>query len=119
MQGAIFTEQFIKRKNTRQKFADRMSSRPLGWSRIGVDKMSRLRIYEKNGGNMLDLVHFQKEEVPLATGCEEVIYSSNQIFSAERKNRETLGALADIPIYNIPYPQIKKIAELKNHIWGL
>lgn len=100
-------------------FADRMSSRPLGWSRIGADKMSRLRIYEKNGGSMLDLVRFQKEEVPLAAGCEEVIYSSNQMFSAERKNRETLGALADIPIYNIPYPQIKKIAALKNHIWGL
>lgn len=99
--------------------ADRMSSRPLGWSRIGADKMSRLRIYEKNGGNMLELVRFQKEELPLAAGCEEVIYSSNQMFLAERKNRETLGALADVPIYSIPYPQIKKIAALKNHIWGL
>ncbi|MDD6202199.1 MAG: ISLre2 family transposase [Lachnospiraceae bacterium] len=100
-------------------FADRMSSRPLGWSRIGVDKMSRLRIYEKNGGNMLELVRFQKEELPLAAGCEEVIYSSNQMFLAERKNRETLGALADVPVYSIPYPQIKKMAALKNHIWGL
>lgn len=100
-------------------FADRMSSRPLGWSRIGADKMSRLRIYEKNGGNMLELVRFQKEELPLAAGCEEVIYSSNQMFLAERKNRETLGALADVPVYSIPYPQIKKMAALKNHIWGL
>ena len=100
-------------------FADRMSSRPLGWSRIGADKISRLRIYEKNGGNMLELVRFQKEELPLAAGCEEVIYSSNQMFLAERKNRETLGALADVPVYSIPYPQIKKIAALKNHIWGL
>ena len=100
-------------------FAERMSSRPLGWSRIGADKMSRLRIYEKNSGNLLDLVRFQKKELPLAAGCEEVIYSSKQMFLAERKNREALGALADIPIYSIPYPQIKKIAALKNHIWGL
>ena len=100
-------------------FADRMSSRPLGWSRTGADKMSRLRIYEKNGGNMLELVRFQKKELPVATGCEEVIYSSNQMFLSERKNRGTLGALADVPIYSIPYPQIKKIAALKNHIWGL
>ena len=48
-----------------------------------------------------------------------MIYSSNQMFSAERKNREALGALADIPVYSIPYPQIKKIAALKDHIWGL
>ena len=27
--------------------------------------------------------------------------------------------LADMPVYSIPYPQIKKIAALKNHIWGL
>lgn len=100
-------------------FADRMSSRPLGWSKVGADKMSRLRIYEKNGGNMLELVRFQREKLPVASGCEEVIYSSNQMFSAERKNRESLGALADIPVYSIPYPQIKKIAALKDHIRGL
>ena len=100
-------------------FADRMSSRPLDWSRRGADKMSRLRIYEENGGNMLELVRFQKEELPTAAGCEEVIYSSRQMFSAERKNREALGVLADMPVYSIPYPQIKKIAALKNHIWGL
>ncbi|MDD6491264.1 MAG: ISLre2 family transposase [Firmicutes bacterium] len=100
-------------------FADRMSSRPLGWSRIGADKMSRLRIYEKNGGDMLELVRYQKKELPLAAGCEEVICSSSQMFLAERKHRENLGALADMPIYSIPYPQIKKIAAIKNHIWGL
>ena len=81
--------------------------------------MSRLRIYEKDGGSMLELVRFQREKLPMAAGCEEVIYSSNQMFSAERKNREALGVLADIPVYSIPYPQIKKIAALKDHIWGL
>lgn len=100
-------------------YADRMSSRPLGWCRLGADKKARLRVYEKNGGNMLELVRFQKRELLKASGCEEVIYSSNQMFSAERKNREALGALADIPVYSIPYPQIKKIAALKDHIWGL
>ncbi len=57
---------------------------------------------------MLELVRFQKKEQPLASGCEEVIYSSNQMFSAERKNRETLGVLADILIYSILYPHIKR-----------
>lgn len=42
-------------------YADRMSSRPLGWSRTGADRMSKLRIYRMNGGNMLDLVRYQME----------------------------------------------------------
>ncbi|HHW32497.1 MAG TPA: ISLre2 family transposase [Clostridiaceae bacterium] len=41
-------------------FSDRLSSRPRGWSRIGVAKMSKLRIFKKNGGNVYDLVMAQK-----------------------------------------------------------
>ena len=100
-------------------YADRMSSRPLGWSRTGADKMARLRVYEKNKGNMLELVRYQKKPLPKAAGCEEVIYSSRQMLVMERKNQKRLGSLSDIPTYSIPYPQIKKIAALKNHILGL
>ena len=39
-------------------YASRMSSRPLGWSRTGADKMARLRIYYYNKGNMLELVRY-------------------------------------------------------------
>lgn len=98
-------------------YADRMSSRPLGWSRRGADRMARLRIYRANGGDMLELVRYQKKEK--AAGAEEVIYSSTQMLRMERRNREKLGDLADLPVYSIPYTQIKKIASLKNHIWGL
>ena len=100
-------------------YADRMSSRPLGWCRVGADKMSRLRIYRQNKGNMLELVRFQKKELKLVAGAEEVIYSASEMITMENAKRERLGALADMPIYSIPYPQIKKIAALKNQIWGL
>ena len=100
-------------------YADRMSSRPLGWSKTGADKMARLRIYRQNKGNMLELVRYQKQKLPLAAGAEEVIYSAAQMLIAERRNRAKLGELADVPVYRIPYPHIKKIAALKNHIWGL
>lgn len=100
-------------------YADRMSSRPLGWCRTGADKMSRLRIYRQNRGNMLELVRYQKKEVKKAAGAEEVIYSATKMIQMEKANREKLGKLADMPVYSIPYPQIKKIAALKNHIWGL
>ena len=100
-------------------YSDRMSSRPLGWSRTGADKMARLRIYRQNKKDILELVRYQKKEQPLAAGAEEVICSAAQMLSAERCNRSRLGKLADMPVYSIPYPQIKKIAALKNHIWGL
>lgn len=61
----------------------------------------------------------KKKELPLAAGAEEVIYSATQMLSAERRNRNRLGKLAGMPVYSIPYPQIKKIAALKNHIWRL
>lgn len=98
-------------------YADRMSSRPLGWSRAGADKMARLRVYHANGGDMLELVRYQKKEK--AAGAEETIYSSSDMFQMEKRNRERLGELADLAIYSIPYTKVKKIAALKNRIWGL
>lgn len=100
-------------------YSSRMSSRPLGWSRIGADKMARLCIYKANGGNMLELVRYQKQELSLAAGCEETICSCEQMLRTESRNRKRLGKLADIPVYSIPYAQIQKIAALKNQIYGL
>lgn len=81
--------------------------------------MARLRVYQKNRGNMLELVRYQKQELPMAAGAEEVIYSAGEMILMENQNKQKLGNMADIPVYSIPYPQIKKIAALKNHIWGL
>ena len=72
-----------------------------------------------NGGSMLELVRYQKQELPVAVGAEEVIYSAEQMLRFEAKARKKLGSLADTPIYTIPYPQVKKKAALKHHIWGL
>lgn len=100
-------------------YADRMSSRPLGWCQTGADKMSRLRIYRQNQCDMLELVRFQKKEIKKAAGAEELIYSAKEMINMENANKRKIGTMADIPVYSIPYPQIKKIAALKNNIWGL
>ena len=100
-------------------YADRMSSRPLGWSRIGADKMSRLRVYQFNGGDMLELVRFQKEDIPKAAGAESIGVSAAEVMVSINKNKQALGIVADLPWYSIPYPQIRKIAAIKNHIYGL
>lgn len=99
--------------------SSRMSSRPMGWSIKGMSKMAELRAYYYNGGNMLELVRYQKERLPKAVGCEAVVCSCGEMLSQEGKNRRELGAIADLPIYSIPYPQVKKIANFKGHIYGL
>lgn len=81
--------------------------------------MARLRVYQKNRGNMLELVRYQKQELPMVAGAEEVIYSAREMIAMENRNKQKLGNIADIQVYSIPYPQIKKIVALKNHIWGL
>lgn len=43
-------------------YSDRLSSRPLGWSREGVDQMARLRVFAANGGNLFDLALKKKQE---------------------------------------------------------
>ena len=42
--------------------SSRLSSRPKGWSKTGVNQMTKLLVYKKNGGNIYDLVMLQKEQ---------------------------------------------------------
>lgn len=43
-------------------YSDRLSSRPLGWSRDGVNQMARLRVFAANGGNLFELALRKKQE---------------------------------------------------------
>ena len=42
--------------------SDRLSSRPLGWCREGVDQMARLRAFKTNGGNVYDLFNQRRDQ---------------------------------------------------------
>ncbi|MGI6574808.1 MAG: UPF0236 family transposase-like protein [bacterium] len=41
--------------------SSRLSSRPLGWSRTGVDQMARLRVFVANGGDVYDMFMRKKK----------------------------------------------------------
>ncbi|SFK94781.1 hypothetical protein SAMN05216390_1063 [Lachnospiraceae bacterium KH1T2] len=49
--------------------------------------MAHLREYYYNGGDMLELAKFQKKEMPMAAGAEEVVLSAQAMLSSERNNR--------------------------------
>lgn len=100
-------------------YSDRLSSRPLGWSKTGVDKMARLRIFRANHGDMLRLVRYQKLDKAAGAEEQEIIYSCDMMLQEERRQRSALGKLYGLKIYTMPYPQVKKIAYFKDHITGL
>ena len=98
--------------------SSRMSSRPMGWSVQGASKMSQLRAYFLNGGDMLELVRYQKKELPQAAGAEYNVLSSTQIITSEKNRHGELGKYTECITHSLPL-QSKKIIYFNTHIWGL
>ena len=81
-------------------YSERMSSRPMGWSETGSDRMCKLRCYVRNygRGKIVELVRYRREQECLrqkAVGCEEWIDQPAKIrYTAEqRRNRAYLERL--------------------------
>lgn len=68
--------------------------------------MIRQKSKERGASMFNSIQHFQQE------GIKKII----KVFEDYQKD---FSNMAEMPLYSIPYPQIKKIAALKNHIWGL
>ena len=98
--------------------SSRMSSRPMGWSRKGAGNMAQLRAYYLNGGDMLELVRYQKKEQPKAVGAEYDVLSGDAIQRSERNRHGELGKYTDQISHSISL-QNKKIVYFNSHIWGL
>ena len=57
--------------------SERLSSRPMGWSRIGADQMGRLRVFVRNGGDVGKAIKEQQKQ--------EKILSKRTMISIEKK----------------------------------
>lgn len=90
----------------------RMSTNPMGWSRLGAEKMTRLRAYYLNGGDMLELVRYQRKELPKAAGMEEVILSAEEIQRSERNRHGAIGKYVDAITHSIA-DEKRKLAPFK------
>jgi hypothetical protein len=98
--------------------SSRMSSRPMGWSVLGADKMAQLRAYERNGGDMLELVRYQKKELPKAAGAEKEIITTRQLLNSEINRHGQLGKYVESITHSVSL-QNKKIVYFNAHIWGI
>lgn len=45
--------------------SDRLSSRPMGWSELGCDNISKLRAFTRNDGKIIDLLRYQEKHQAL------------------------------------------------------
>lgn len=98
--------------------ASRMTSRPMGWSRRGAGQMGRLRAYYYNGGDMLELVRYQRQRLKKAAGYEMTYCSVQEIMQAEKKRHHVLGKYM-ASVQGSLSKNIKKKLWLENHICGL
>lgn len=99
--------------------SSRMSSRPMGWSRKGADRMARLLAYRKNGRDILELVRYQDRELefPRAAGAEAmVLLSAAELLRSERQAFRKNGKYYDSIQATLSY-QSRKQAGISMGIW--
>lgn len=94
--------------------SSRMSSRPMGWSKKGVDKMSRLRAYWWNGNSMLELVRYQREPLGKVAGMDQ-IFSSMEMRNWEREHYIAGGSCFD-RLQCSPAAQVRKILAIRERM---
>lgn len=92
--------------------SSRMSTRPMGWSLLGAAKMSELRAYELNGGDMLELVRYQEKELPVAAGAENQILLSSEVIRSERNRHGQIGKYVESINHSVD-SQIRKCMPFK------
>ena len=77
--------------------SSRLSSRPLGWSKTGVDQMSRLRVFVANGGNVYDM--FMQKKKAAVNKAREIKVDREII--RKRKLTASHETIGNITILNI------------------
>lgn len=98
--------------------SSRMSSRPMGWSVRGATKMAQLRAYYFNGGDMLELVRYQKKELLKVAGDEYDVLTIRQILVSEKNRHGELGKYMDAISHSLSLHD-RKLVYFNSHIWGL
>ena len=67
--------------------SDRLSSRPMGWSELGCDNISKLRAYTRNDGKIIDLLRYQEKHQTLEAKRKE----QDDLIADIKKTSEWMG----------------------------
>ena len=102
--------------------SDRLSSRPMGWSQTGADRMSKLRCYERNRGSekIIDLVKYRREhQVLAATGTEDITPNHFQVRDVIADHYDQSKSYIERLQAHLVEGTAKKTATIRGHLWAL
>lgn len=96
--------------------SERLSSRPMGWSQTGADRMSKLRCYEKNYGRekIIDLVKFSREQRKMErTGTDDEIMEKVTLRQIRSEHYDQAKSYIQRIQATIPGLTVKKNASIR------
>ena len=102
--------------------SDRLSSRPMGWSQTGADRMSKLRCYERNYGRegIIDFVRYSREHRLLeATGTEDIPVQEISTGEIIAEHYDQSRSYIERIQARMPGLTSRKILRIRNHLSGL
>ena len=70
--------------------SERMSSRPMGWSEVGSDRMCKLRCYVRNKGQLIDLVEYRRKKLLdelKATGTDGWVEPKPKVYYSQQQRQ--------------------------------
>lgn len=99
--------------------SDRLSSRPMGWSQTGADRMSKLRCYEKNYGRekIIELVQYSRTQRKLTrTGTDNIEQAQVSLREIKADHYNQARSYIDRIQASIPNGTVRKIASIREQI---
>ena len=90
----------------------RESSRPMGWSKRGVHKMTQLRVFTRNGGNIIDLMEYQNKRKQ----AEKRIGKQDQMIREIKEHHKLTGE--EMVSKEIPGLKRKSMTWMRELVYG-
>ena len=99
--------------------SDRLSSRPMGWSQRGADRMSKLRCYERNNGRekIIDLVRYSRDiQKGHRTGTDNEIIKKISLREITAEHYDQARSYIERIQATIPGMTAKKTASIRTQL---
>ena len=102
--------------------SDRLSSRPMGWSQTGADRMSKLRCYDRNNGRakIIKLVKYSREQRKLAaTGTDDLSAKHLMLYQIVAEHYDQANSYIDRLQAHLSYGSIRKTLAITERLWEI
>lgn len=99
--------------------SDRLSSRPMGWSQTGADRMCKLRCYERNHGRegIINLVRYSREHRKLpAAGTDDAMVRAVTLREIRTEHYDQARSYIERIQAHVPGLTAKKTAAIRTHL---